>query len=129
MSFLFEKLVVYKKALELHQNLHRYGVTNTLEPALRRQLFRAASSIVLNIGEANGRVSRKEQRYHYAVARGSLFECLAAWALYRDSAYDIQRFDILESAMRELGSLLNGVIGQLNVNLLSRGRKSLNGMM
>jgi len=44
---------------------------------LRDQIDRAATSIVANIAEGAGRASVKDKRHFYAVARGSLMECIA----------------------------------------------------
>jgi four helix bundle protein len=44
---------------------------------LKDQLNRAALSVVLNTAEGAGKYSRAEQKRHYAIARGSAFECCA----------------------------------------------------
>ena len=70
-----EKLRVYHVALELQ------CLANTLVPSVHRVLrdqFESASlSIVLNLAEGCGRVSRRQRRYHFGVARGSATECAA----------------------------------------------------
>jgi four helix bundle protein len=70
-----EKLTVYQVALELQ------CLANTLVPSvnrvLRDQFERASLSIVLNLAEGCGRVSRRQRRYHFGVARGSATECAA----------------------------------------------------
>jgi len=70
-----EKLTVYHVALELQ------CMANTLVPSvnrvLRDQFERASLSIVLNLAEGCGRVSRRQRRYHFGVARGSATECAA----------------------------------------------------
>lgn len=70
-----EKLTVYHVALELQ------CLANTLVPSvnrvLRDQFERASLSVVLNLAEACGRVSRRQRRYHFGVARGSATECAA----------------------------------------------------
>jgi four helix bundle protein len=45
--------------------------------ALRDQLDRASSSIVLNIAEGAGRVSGPDKARFYTIARGSAMECAA----------------------------------------------------
>jgi four helix bundle protein len=70
-----ERLTVYRVALELQ------CMANTLVPSvnrvLRDQFERASLSIVLNLAEGCGRVSRRQRRYHFGVARGSATECAA----------------------------------------------------
>ena len=70
-----ERLRVYSVALELQ------CMANTLVPSvnrvLRDQFERASLSIVLNLAEGCGRVSRRQRRYHFGVARGSATECAA----------------------------------------------------
>ena len=70
-----EKLTVYHVALELQ------CMANTLVPSvnrvLRDQFERASLSIVLNLAEGCGRVSRRQRRYHFGIARGSATECAA----------------------------------------------------
>ena len=70
-----EKLNVYHVALELQV------MANTLVPSvnrvLRDQFERASLSIVLNLAEGCGRVSRRQRRYHFGVARGSATEYAA----------------------------------------------------
>jgi four helix bundle protein len=71
-----ERLDVYRVSLEF------LAVVPRLVPArgageLRDQLERASSSIVLNIGEAAGRLSRPDKARFLAIARGSATECAA----------------------------------------------------
>jgi len=70
-----EKLRVYHVALELQV------MANTLVPSLHRvirdQFERASLSVILSLAEGCGRVSRRQKRYHYSVARGSATECAA----------------------------------------------------
>ena len=70
-----ERLTVYRVALELQ------CMANTLVPSvnrvLRDQFERASLSVILNLAEGCGRVSRRQRRYHFGVARGSATECAA----------------------------------------------------
>ncbi|MEO8501898.1 MAG: four helix bundle protein [Vicinamibacteria bacterium] len=76
-----ERMRVYQLALELQCH------ANTLVPSVNRivrdQFERASLSIVLNSAEAFGRYSRKQKRYHVAVARGSAMECAAVCDVLR----------------------------------------------
>jgi len=52
-------------------------IAGSLSANLRDQLLRASSSVVLNLAEGFGSVSRGVKRRHYEIARGSAVECLA----------------------------------------------------
>ena len=73
-----DRLDVYRVAREFDafaaRALPRRGAT-----ALRDQLERASSSIVLNIAEGCGRFARGEKAHFYLIARGSAMECAAAF--------------------------------------------------
>jgi four helix bundle protein len=77
MSFLHEKLTVYKRALEFA------GWSQDLIDALekrtsaRDQLARAGDSIALNIAEGNGKFSHKDRARFFQIAHGSPLECAA----------------------------------------------------
>ena len=76
MAFMFERLDVYQKDIDLIDqvtNLTRefpkgyYFRTN--------QLNRAAVSIAANIAEGNGRFTKPARRNFFGIARGSVQEC------------------------------------------------------
>ncbi len=77
-SFLLphERLVAYSVALEFHQRVAPLARTRGLA-GIRDQLQRAADSVVLNIAEGAGRLSRDDKRRFYEIALGSLLECAA----------------------------------------------------
>ncbi|MDD4013910.1 MAG: four helix bundle protein, partial [Candidatus Omnitrophica bacterium] len=77
MTFLFEKLDVYRKSLELAKKIHT--LTSGMSPReahLADQARRAASSVPLNIAEGNGRWHKKERKNLFLIARGSCCECV-----------------------------------------------------
>jgi four helix bundle protein len=77
MAFSFEKLLVYRKAVEFDDPVcertekfgHRYAF-------LANQLNRAAVSISANIAEGNGRFTKADRRIFFGIARGSVQECV-----------------------------------------------------
>jgi four helix bundle protein len=78
MSFLFEKLEVYQRAVNLAER-----VTVLTKSFLAQghyhlvdQLRRASLSISLNIAEGNGRWHIKDRKNFWWIARGSVFECV-----------------------------------------------------
>jgi four helix bundle protein len=78
MSFMFENLEVYQRAVDLAERVT--GITKGF-PAqghynLVDQLRRAAVSISLNIAEGNGRWHVNDRKNFWWIARGSVFECV-----------------------------------------------------
>lgn len=65
----------YRLALAFRAHVVRWLPLKRAE--LSDQLDRASISVVLNLAEGAGRSSRRDQARHYAIARGSAFECLA----------------------------------------------------
>ncbi len=78
MSFMFEKLEVYQRAVDFAEKVA--ALTQTFPPKgnshLIDQLGRASVSISLNIAEGNGRWHPKDRRNFFWIARGSVFECV-----------------------------------------------------
>lgn len=76
MSFPFEHLDTYKKALSLSERIedlcHRLKGKATY--SFLDQLSRASMSIPLNIAEGNGRWHKNEKKHFFWIARGSTFE-------------------------------------------------------
>jgi four helix bundle protein len=77
MSFAFEKLQVYQKAVTFAD------VVCTLTKCFPRgyffladQINRAALSIAANIAEGNGRFTKADRRNFFCIARGSVQECV-----------------------------------------------------
>jgi four helix bundle protein len=117
MGFSFEKLDVYREALdfanEIYQVTKRYpkdeifGITN--------QIRRSAMSIAQNIAEGSGR-TKKEFRHFLDIARTSGYECIPLLeislnqnyinkeefnALYEKSDKLVRRINALKNSVRE----------------------------
>lgn len=76
MSFSFEKLLVYQKAIDFADQI----CTRTEQfprgyVFLVDQLNRASLSIAANIAEGNGRFTKADRRNFLGIARGSVREC------------------------------------------------------
>ncbi|MCH7849728.1 MAG: four helix bundle protein [Planctomycetes bacterium] len=77
MTFMFEKLDVYQKAVDFadqaasitEQFPRGYGY-------LSDQLNRAALSIAANLAEGNGRFTKADRRDFFIIGRGSAQECV-----------------------------------------------------
>lgn len=77
MPFMFQKLEVYQKAIDLADKITK--LTNEFPKGtyyLTDQLNRAALSVSLNIAEGNGRWHKAERKNFFWIARGSCHECV-----------------------------------------------------
>lgn len=77
LSFMFEKLEVYQKAVDLADEIA--ALTESFPRGygfLVNQLNRAALSIATNLAEGNGRFTKPDRRNFFTIARGSVQECV-----------------------------------------------------
>lgn len=119
----FRELVVYVRAVELADVLHREIAS---WPSFERwttgiQLVRAADSIGANIAEASGRGNARDQRRLLLVARGSAYET-EHW-LSRAEARRMNLGSITNEPARELSRMLNGLIRSLDVSTTFQGAR------
>ena len=70
-----EKLHVYQKALNFIVWLNAILEKVEKKHAVYNQLDRAATSIVLNIPEGNGKFTSKDRCKYFDISRGSALEC------------------------------------------------------
>jgi four helix bundle protein len=116
MGFEFEKLDVYKKAINF---AHRIYKTTKDFPqgelfGLQSQLRRASVSISSNIAEGSGRFNKKDFAQYLRIARGSNYECVPLLEISFKEAY-INKiiYNELFFDCNELAKMLNGLIGSL----------------
>ncbi len=76
-------------AIEFYELINTVSVSGSL----RDQLYRAASSISLNLSEGNAKSSAKDKRYFFQTAYGSLRECQTIFKLLK-----VQDQEILKKA-------------------------------
>lgn len=69
------------RALNLRVDFSAHGGLMKIKGHLRDQLFRAATSIPLNLSEGNARGSAKEKRNFFQTAYASLRECQTIFEL------------------------------------------------
>jgi len=78
MTFSHEKLDVYRTAIEYVRWAFLIGKrASGMHRHARDQLLRASQSIPLNIAEGNGKVTERDRRHFFEIARGSALECAA----------------------------------------------------
>ncbi len=115
MSFMFEKLEIYQKAVNFADE------TSALTQEFPRgfyylsdQLNRAALSIATNLAEGNGRFTKPDRRNFFTISRGSAQECIPLLELARrrkliaDDRVTEFRAQLVTIA-RMLSGLINGL--------------------
>ena len=116
MSFVFEKLIVYQKAITFADAI--CTLTNELPRGyffLADQLNRAALSIAANIAEGNGRFTKADRRNFFGIARGSFQECVPLLELaLRQKLLEPDRYAQLKSDLQEIARMLSGLINGLD---------------
>jgi len=109
--FDFEKLDVYKLALEFHQDTERIlKEIPKNEYVLIDQLKRAALSIPLNIAEGSGRWHDKERKQYCYTSRGSVFECVPLLAILHSKELITEK---IHSELREKLTRLTQMLTKL----------------
>jgi len=106
--FLFEKLVVYQKAVGFADAV--CTLTRDLPRGyffLGDQLNRAAVSIAANIAEGNGRFTKPDRRNFFGIARGSVQECVPLLELAaRQGLLKSERHVQLKADLQEIAKML-----------------------
>ena len=112
-----ERLVVYQLALEFQTLVIACRFEG--DAALRSQLDRATSSIILNLAEGAGRRLPGDKARFYSIARGSAMECAAAFDIVR-----LRRLVREEDCRRARGMLIRIVqmVSKLESAVAARGK-------
>ena len=112
--FDFEKLAVYSKAKTFNKKVHFFLTTVTLDRSTNSQLRRASLSIMLNIAEGAGRISKPDKRHFYVIARGSTFECVAIFDFLKEiQKVEQTQFESFYQDLEELSRMLFSMIKSL----------------
>ena len=117
MGFDFERLDVYKRAVQFIQNVYEATekFPNDELYGLTAQLRRAAVSIATNIAEGSGRHHKKDHQQFLRMARSSCYECVALLEVSRNLAYmDAELHQDLYKDCNDVTMMLNRFIGALN---------------
>lgn len=115
MTFLFEKLDVYQRSLEIVDEISALVSTKKINPALRDQLTRAVLSIALNIAEGTGRFTKADKRSFYIIARGSTYECVAiVQVLLRQNTLTKEEYTMLYEKYEIISKMISGLIQGLD---------------
>src|SRR5690348_7662243 len=114
MACSYRDLVVWQKAVHFVTQIYRLTVSfpDNERYGLVSQLRRAAVSIPSNIAEGQGRLTEGEFRQFLGHARGSLLEVETQLFIAQELGFlNSVRFSAIEERSREIGRLLNGLIG------------------
>jgi four helix bundle protein len=106
--FDFEKLEVYKKTKQFNINIYDFLKLNgAISSYLYDQLRRAGLSISLNIAEGSGRMSKRDKRNFFVIARGSAFECVAILEiLLAEKQITLENYNKFYNQLEEISKML-----------------------
>ena len=119
MSFAFEDLKVYQKALDF-----TVSVIDTIDELdtprkhyrLIEQLEAASSSVALNIAEGKGRYSKKAFKHFCYIARGSLYETISVLQIFKKKDWlNEESYLRLYSDAVEINKMISGLIKSIQI--------------
>ena len=112
MAFIFEKLEVYQKAVDLAEMISK--LTDTFPKGnyyLVDQINRAALSISANLAEGNGRWHEADRRQFFWIARGSAQECVPIIEIcQRKGLLENNLYKELREALDIIVKMISGLI-------------------
>ena len=116
MTFAFEKLLVYQKAVAFADAV--CSLTKEFPRGyffLADQMNRAALSIAANIAEGNGRFTKPDRKHFFGIARGSVQECVPLLELAaRQNLLVADRHQQMKANLEEIARMLSGLINGLD---------------
>ena len=122
MSYRFEKLVVWQKAMEFCIRLYNETKNFPKEElyGLVSQLRRAATSIALNIAEGSACKSRKEFSQFLYIALRSQYEVVTILKLSNKLGYLTNKnYAEMENEINEIGKLIQAMINSFKEHRLT----------
>jgi len=119
-DFDHDKLKVYQEAVDFVRWATKLLDSVSGKAAVRDQLDRASTSVVLNIAEGNGKFSFKERCRFLTIAYGSTVECVACLDVF--VAKRLATPEDIEEGRQKLKSVIAMLIGLKN-SLMDRVRE------
>src|SRR5690349_21691235 len=96
--FDYQKFPVYIKSEELLTKAQIIFKSKVIDKSLKDQLYRAMTSILLNIAEGAGKFSKPDKRHFYTIARGSAYECSSIIRIIKiESNVDVTLLDSMHN--------------------------------
>ncbi len=111
--FKFERLNAWQKSLAVFEEIASISdnLPGRYQSSIADQIRRSSLSISANIAEATGRGNIKEQKYHYSVAKGSIYETASLLYVMKNRNYlDKEAFESLYKDLDEIAMMLHGLI-------------------
>ena len=116
MTFMFEKLQVYQKAVDFTDRA--VGLTEGFPRGygfLADQLNRAALSIATNLAEGNGRFTNADRKHFFVISRGSVQECVPLLEVAkRRGLLDDNQCTVLRGDLEVMAKMISGLIKGLD---------------
>ena len=115
--FDFERLEVYQKAKELVVAIFRLtrSLPKEYQYSLADQLRRAALSILNNLAEGSGKLSRKEKEQFYKTSLNSARECIPMLTvLMKAQQLSIEAHRALREDVVHIANMLGRLVASLN---------------
>ncbi|MDB5255571.1 MAG: ribosomal protein [Chitinophagaceae bacterium] len=85
-----------------------------IPPYFKNQLGRASLSIVLNIAEGSAKVTNRDRKSFFVIARGSTFECAAIVdILHSENEVSLEFKNELDAGFEEISKMLYAMIKNL----------------
>ena len=106
-----EKLNVYQVSLSFNEWVGERLPSIEAKAAAKDQLHRAATSMLLNIAEGNGKFSRRDRARFFDVARGSTFESAASLDVL--ASRKLITADQVDTGKEKLVQIVNMLMGLL----------------
>jgi len=106
-----EKLDVYRNSIAFCAWVGEFVPSIAQKTAAKDQLDRASTSVPLNIGEGNGKLSAKDRARYFEMARGSALECAACLDVL--VARKLATADQVANAKAQLAAIVRMMIGLL----------------
>lgn len=112
--FDFEKFPVYLSTKELITSLQPILKSKHINNNIKDQLYRASSSILLNIAEGAGKYGRKDKKNFYVIARGSTQECVAIITLLKlENNIPVKKYSEVYEQLTSISKMLSGLINKM----------------
>jgi four helix bundle protein len=111
--FKFERLNAWQQSIEVFEKVAEVvdGIPYKYQSSIGDQIRRSCLSISANIAEATGREGIKEQKDHFSVAKGSIYETVSLLYIIKNRKYiSSEIFENLYKEFDEIAMMLHGLI-------------------